>query len=691
MGHPSSHPNLTLPLLSSASPDLEEVLASFSPDPPEEGPEPYPEIRLRVEAAPLLADPGDALSLTVRLENVGCLPLAGVVVSGTVSEGAEGLRLPEGWAYEPPSGRLAFVLPLLEVGEVYTATFSARVGGQAARAGHLLFRLEGSGGGLLRVERAGALVVVEEPGRERAAEAAFSGESGGRLSSADGRVWVDFPPGALSAPGMLRAGHLPWGLLRRERPEEHPREWAGFYRALRPFALEVRDEGGNLLSAFSRPVTLTVAYDPAEVAVLGMEEADLQLFWWDEGAEWEGDDGRVVRGLWKPLPSRVDREGHTVTAAVEHFSVFSLSDGSSPSEAFLPSLQGFQVSLFTGAASFSYPIAVPKGPGGLAPSLALSYSSAAYDGKGGSRNRQQAGWVGRGWSLGLDYIAVVKNPANGDRNRNSYTLVLNGVSSDLVRHDDAENGLPNPHYHPADEQFWRVWQENVGAGTHDDNYGQGWVALADTVWYVRTKDGTLYQFGSTTPGDFGNRAWWAYDRSNIDHPQGCGNYIETYRWYLTKVTDPHGNTIEYFYSWTGSPNTFQYCACGKCVKGALQADVWPTEIRWGSAGNLRFRVVFESSQRTNDTQYEAAPAQLGQAPHETRVLQGIRVESRQGENWELIRRYDLSYDYSLRPDNGNADYPKLTLLSIQMRGEDGATPLPATTFTYRMSGCGRWM
>ena len=106
---------------------------------------------------------------------------------------------------------------------------------------------------------------------------------------------------------------------------------------------------------------------------------------------------------------------------------------------------------------------------------------------------------------------------------------------------------------------------------------------------------------------------------------------------------------------------------------------------------MRFRVVFESSQRTNDTQYEAAPAQLGQAPHETRVLQGIRVESRQGENWELIRRYDLSYDYSLRPDNGNADYPKLTLLSIQMRGEDGATPLPATTFTYRMSGCGRWM
>ncbi|MGC9025694.1 MAG: hypothetical protein ACP5NB_12850, partial [Chloroflexia bacterium] len=542
--------------------------------------------------------------------------------------------------------------------------------------------MEGSGGGLLRGVRAGAAVVVERPG-EGPAEVAFSGESGGLLSSADGRVRATFPPGALAAPGLVRAGHLPWGLLReRGMPV---REWAGFHRALRPFALEVRDEAGNPISSFFHPVTLTVSYDPEEVAALSMEEADLQLFWWDEGAEWEADDGSIVRGLWKPLPSRVDVEKHTVTAAVEHFSVFSLSDGSSPSEAFLPSLQGFQVSLYTGAASFSYPIAVPKGPGGLAPNLTLSYSSASYDGKGGLRNKQQAGWVGRGWSLGTDYIAVVKNPATGSRDRNTYTIVLNGVSSDLVKHSDGENGLPNPHYHVADEQFWRVWQENVGAGTHYDNYGEGWVALPDTVWYVKTKDGTLYQFGSTTPGDFGNRAWWAYDRSGTAHPEGCGNYIETYRWYLTKVTDPYGNTIEYSYSWAGSPSSFQYCACGKCVKGALQADVWPTEVRWGSAGNLRFRVVFESSPRTDDTQYEAAEAQLGQAPHETRVLTGLRVESKPGANWELVRRYDLSYDYSLRPDGGG-NYPKLTLKSIQMKGKDGVTPLPATTFIYEMSG-----
>ncbi len=139
---------------------------------------------------------------------------------------------------------------------------------------------------------------------------------------------------------------------------------------------------------------------------------------------------------------------------------------------------------------------------------------------------------------------MVKNPATGSRNRNTYTIVLNGVSSDLLKHSDSENGLPNPPYHVADEQFWRVWQKN-GAGTH---YDDG-VQLQDTVWYVKTKDGTLYQFGSITPGDFGNRAWWAYDRSDTAHPEGCGNYIETYRRYLTRVTDIHGNTIEYSYSW----------------------------------------------------------------------------------------------------------------------------------------------
>lgn len=85
----------------------------------------------------------------------------------TVLAGMEGLHVPEGWAYDRPAGRLSLVPSALEVGSACTATFSARVGGRAAQAGHVILRLEGSGGGLLSAVRAGALVVVERPGGRR--------------------------------------------------------------------------------------------------------------------------------------------------------------------------------------------------------------------------------------------------------------------------------------------------------------------------------------------------------------------------------------------------------------------------------------------------------------------------------------------------------------------------------------------
>ena len=75
---------------------------------------------------------------------------------------------------------------------------------------------------------------------------------------------------------------------------------------------------------------------------------------------------------WLPIPTTIDEHTHIATAVVDHFTPFQLGDGSSPSAAFLPSQQGWQVSTFTGAASYSYPIELPAGPGGLRPSLSLS-------------------------------------------------------------------------------------------------------------------------------------------------------------------------------------------------------------------------------------------------------------------------------------------------------------------------------
>ncbi|MGH7701763.1 MAG: SpvB/TcaC N-terminal domain-containing protein [Gemmatimonadales bacterium] len=60
---------------------------------------------------------------------------------------------------------------------------------------------------------------------------------------------------------------------------------------------------------------------------------------------------------------------------------------------FLAISDSAKVSLFSGAASYSYPFELPPGTGGLTPNLALVYSSS------GSHSE-----VGYGWSLSLGAI-----------------------------------------------------------------------------------------------------------------------------------------------------------------------------------------------------------------------------------------------------------------------------------------------
>ncbi len=664
---------------------------AFAPEPPVIEPFLHADLGVQLDVQPYYVHVGDLVTFTLTLRSAGNVPLEGAVVSTTLPAGLSEIQPPPGWDYDPTTRLLGLTLPAMEPTATITAVLFARVTGLALPEGHVILWVAGSGGTMYQPVRTGTMVAVGNPGFELESRAEIRTETGGRLMSADGRVTIDLPPGVLQAPGLLRTAHRPWGLVRQNWPEgRRPNEWAGYYRTLPAFQVLAEDEQGTRVTQFDRPVTFTVQYDPAEVAALGMEEVDLSLFWWDEDYLITYSDGLSTTGGWAVIPSQVDLVHHTVSAAASHFSGFTLSDGSSPSDAYLPSVQAFQVSLLTGASTASYPINVPQGPGGLAPQLSLSYSSSAYDGKAGLRDGQQAGWAGRGWSLGLDYIGVVKNTAGG-QNYNTYSLVLNGVSTDLVTHLGEEYGFPMVHYHTADEQFWKIWQESVGPGIHSNDM----LPVNDTVWYVQTKDGTLYQFGEAAPdnpmdpNDIGNRAWWAWDASwdcMENHVYG-----ETYRWFLTKVTDKHDNSVEYFYDHYSSL-PMQYIRCGHGTYGVWTADTWPTEIRWGSNGNLRFRVRFDSAARSADLVYDGAPLQIWEPPHETRQLNALYVESAVGATtWELVRRYDLGFyeddDFRLRPDTGTK-FPKLTLNSVKMCGVLNGQErcLPSTQFTYQMSG-----
>lgn len=424
-------------------------------------------------------------------------------------------------------------------------------------------------------------------------------------------------------------------------------------------------------TAKSGEMTLKVRYTEAQLLALGMSASDLTLMAYDETAK-----------IWTVVPTTLDLQNRTVIARIAAGGNYQLSDGSSPSEAFLPSLQGWQTSLFTGAASSSYPIDLPAGPGGIKPNVALSYSSSSTDGKGGLRAKQQAGWVGRGWSLDTGSVSSNK-VADG---RTYYSLVFNGQSFDVTRGaalvgSPVEANLSHWTWTPVNDTFAKVTAFELGDSTASRGGSRYGVPLKRYGWRVWAKDGTKYEFIDD--------AWWGWDTCAVD---GAAS-METYKWLLTSVTDVNSNVITYNYGRDSLART----TCNG-IAGTVDREIWPTTITWGAnsvtGASDRYKVEFNSSTRTGDLAFENASNQLGGAsgaPRESRQLDTIKVYSKPSSAWELVRQYTLAYDYSTLSDasikaNGigspDTTTQKLTLKSIQRVGNNGTSALPATTFTY---------
>ena len=153
-------------------------------------------------------------------------------------------------------------------------------------------------------------------------------------------------------------------------------------------------------------------------------------------------------------------------------------------------------SFFNGSVRYRYPIGVPAGTAGLAPSVSLTYAS---------QNRWSK--TGYGWTLsGVDAISRsakcgVPTLDDGDR------FVWRG--EELV--EDA-SGV----YHTAKEGFARI--ERLGEG-------------ASGSWLVTTPNGMKYRYGATE-----NSRVLAYEGAEVVH-----------RWALDRVEDPNGNyyVVEY--------------------------------------------------------------------------------------------------------------------------------------------------
>ncbi|MFL5800699.1 MAG: polymorphic toxin-type HINT domain-containing protein [Roseiflexaceae bacterium] len=526
------------------------------------------------------------------------------------------------------------------------------------------------GGAVVILDREASVIpVTEQP------TADYTPGAPAQLSSSLDGIYVTAPADAAAVP--LQLSYSRWPPPDAPMPPVVSNRTNGFGT----FFLDAIDSESQAIHQFNAPLTIAISYTPEQLQALGIAEDDLTLFWYDPTLPITLTDDTVALGAWQTVPTQVDPYAHTVTALVDHFSAFQLSDGSSPSAAFIPSLQGFQVSSFTGAASYSYPIDVPAGPGGLKPNLSLSYSSASADGEGGKRVKQQAGWAGLGWSLDTGSVAANKMP-NGQV---YYTIVFDGQSYDLMR-GAALVGSPNVSnpthwdWRPTDESFVRVRVIDNGVSTSTRGGFHFGLAYPRYTWQLWTKSGIRY--------DFSEDMWWGW---NYCGGTGDYAYMETARWLLSSVTDPHGNTITYIYgrdSQTKSETCFH-------VQGTVDRDAWPLYISWAGG---RYQVNLISSARAADTQFDGADNQYGGIngqPRQTRQLNAIQVWSNPAGTWQLVRQYNLGYDYSLRsdaligtgcapgqvkcPDN---NYPKLTLKRIQRIGNNSTSALPATTFSY---------
>ncbi len=80
------------------------------------------------------------------------------------------------------------------------------------------------------------------------------------------------------------------------------------------FELTATDANGDVVTAFSAPLTLTVSYDPPPGMTPEEERAQF-IAWWDPSA-----GGGA--GEWVPLITQVDTTARTLVTVVDHFSRF---------------------------------------------------------------------------------------------------------------------------------------------------------------------------------------------------------------------------------------------------------------------------------------------------------------------------------------------------------------------------------
>lgn len=232
-----------------------------------------------------------------------------------------------------------------------------------------------------------------------------------------------------------------------------------------------------------------------------------------------------------------------------------------------------------GAFTYSYQVQVPESAGGLAPKVALGYSSQSVDGRTSATNNQ-ASWIGDGWDYNAGAITrsyatcredSKKPGSNNEKHRtadlcwgsNNATLTLGGMTTELVW-DSAKNA-----WFTANGDGSKVELLKDTGRANGDKSGEYWV--------VTTRDGTRYHFGlNRLPGwsDNGTAAddpvtnsvltvpVYGNHANDGDPAETCykegdwaGSFCtQAWRWSLDYVEDIHGNAMSLW--WAKETNNY---------------------------------------------------------------------------------------------------------------------------------------
>ena len=438
-------------------------------------------------------------------------------------------------------------------------------------------------------------------------------KEGGKIATVDERMSLEIPASAISE-GLYMD-------IRKPSPHRAP------YYSKTGHSIEVVAVGQNSkknVNKFEDDITVHMTYD--DEALERWSAQDMSIFYYDEDTN-----------QWWPLETTVNEKTRTLTAKVNHLTVFDYSANTWQASR-LPSVDAFQVSDFTGSGTYSLDFWTPAAPGGFQPSVSLNYNSQTID---DSTLFTQASWVGMGWSLDTGSIERNMHGTTSTLTDDTFSLNVGGISSTLL--PISTSGTVTT-YATSEQSFWTI--------TYDSS---------TDIWDVWDQAGTHY--------DFDNRAR-THQTSGCSATDASNNI--TWRWSLSAATDKFDNTTSYTYL-----NQTKSASCHNVVA------VYPETITWS---NGRYRVNFVREGRTDyQSAWEDSASKTNFGKYR---LNKIQIQhSTDGSTWSNIRQYDFTYSAGTT----NQIYPNFTwtkgqrtttLIAVQEMSGDGASTLPANTFTY---------